>query len=153
MPSSPSAVCSAPGCLRLAVSGKTRCAQHQAEADEARAEYRSRQNKDYNARRPKSDGFYWTNRWKRKSEEYRKAHPLCVECDRIGLVVESTMVDHIIPYRLRPDLGLVDSNLRALCWQCHNRIGEKVREKDCGPAERVATPVPFRLSSPAPRQG
>ncbi|QMV65177.1 HNH endonuclease [Pseudomonas berkeleyensis] len=153
MPSAPSAVCSAPGCLRLAMPGKTRCEQHQAEADEARAEYRSRQNKDYNARRPKSDSFYWTNRWKRKSEEYRKAHPLCVECERIGLVVEATMVDHIIPYRLRPDLGLVDSNLRALCWQCHNRIGAKVREKDCGVAVRVEPAMPFRLSSPAPRQG
>ncbi len=153
MPSAPSAVCSAPGCLRLALPSKTRCAEHQAEADESRAAYLKQAHKSYNARRPKSDGFYWTNRWKRKSAEYREAHPLCEECDRIGLTVPSTMVDHIIPYRERPDLGLVDSNLRALCWQCHNRIGKKVREKDGAVAERVDTSAPLRLSTLVGRQG
>ncbi len=63
------------------------------------------------------------------------------------------MVDHIIPYRERPDLGLVDSNLRALCWQCHNRIGKKVREKDGAVAERVDTSAPLRLSTLVGRQG
>ena len=148
MPRSPSAVCSAPNGLRHALPGASRCAEHKAQREEARAAYLQQAHKDYNARRPKSDSFYWTNRWKRKSEEYRAAHPVCEECDRLGLVVESAMVDHIIPYRERPDLGLVDSNLRALCWQCHNRIGKKVREKDCGVAERVTPSVPFRLSAP-----
>ena len=148
MPQAPAAVCSAPSCLRLALPGESRCAEHKAQRAEERAAYLQQAHKEYNAKRPKSDSFYWTNRWKRKSEEYRAAHPLCVECERLGLVVPSTMVDHIIPYRERPDLGLVDSNLRALCWQCHNRIGKKVREKDCGVAERVADPMPFRLSSP-----
>lgn len=138
MPRAPASVCSKPNCLRLAVAGGTRCAEHQAQHEEERAAYLKQAHKDYNTRRPASDGFYWTNRWKLKSEQYRADHPLCEECERIGLVVESTMVDHIIPYRERPDLGLEDSNLRALCWQCHNRIGKKVRERDCGKAEVVA---------------
>lgn len=125
-------------CTKLAAPGKTRCPDHHAQRAEERAAYLKVAHKDYNARRPATDKFYWTNTWKLKSEQYRAQHPLCSECDSIGLVVPSTMVDHIIPYRERPDLGLVDSNLRALCWQCHNRIGKKVR--DMGAAERVAPP-------------
>lgn len=140
MPVAPPSVCSAPGCRRLAVPGATRCAEHKAQRDVERAEYLKAAHKDYNAKRPASDKFYWTNTWKRKSEEFRVARPLCDECERIGLVVPSTMVDHIVPYRERPDLGLDDTNLRALCWQCHNRIGKKIREKDGGTAERVAAP-------------
>lgn len=138
MPRAPAAVCSYPNCLRLAVGGGTRCAEHKALRDAERAAAIKETHKAYNAKRPASDKFYWTNTWKRKSESFREAHPLCHECDSIGLVVPSTMVDHIIPYRERPDLGLDDSNLRALCWQCHNRIGKKVR--DCGVAERVEPP-------------
>jgi len=123
------------------MTGATRCAEHKAQREVERAAYLKQAHKNYNAKRPASDKFYWTNTWKRKSEAFRAAHPLCIECERLGLVVPSTMVDHIIPYRERPDLGLEDSNLRALCWQCHNRIGKKVREQDCRVADPVAAPV------------
>ena len=126
-------VCSAMSCMRLAVTGGTRCANHAAEHAQARAEYLKKAHKSYNARRPASDKFYWTNTWKRKSATFREAHPVCCECDSIGLVVPSELVDHIIPYRERPDLALVDSNLRALCWPCHNRIGKKVRAGEAVP--------------------
>lgn len=144
MPTAPPSVCSAPNCRRLSIPGGTRCAEHQAQRDAERAEYRQRAHKDYNARRPATDSFYWTNTWKRKSETFRELHPLCEECDRLGLVVPSTMVDHKIPYRERPDLGLVDSNLRALCWQCHNRIGRKVRP-DADASPTPSAPRPFRI--------
>ncbi|AYF88634.1 HNH endonuclease [Pseudomonas sp. DY-1] len=140
MPIAPRSVCSFSGCFRLANPGKSRCAEHHAEWEERRAEQQKLAHREYNKRRPASDKFYWTNTWKKKSEEYRARHPLCEECEQIGLVEQSQLVDHIIPYRERPDLGLVDENLRALCWPCHNRIGEKVREKYGGTAERVDAP-------------
>lgn len=127
MPVAPPSVCTAPHCRRIAEAGRTRCSQHHAEWVARRAEQQAKAHGKYNAKRPESDSFYSTNAWKKKSQAFRVLHPVCHECDRIGLVVASTMVDHIIAYRLRPDLGLVDSNLRALCWQCHNRVGAKVR--------------------------
>lgn len=151
MAKAPAAVCSAAGCLKLAVNGGTRCAEHAAQRAAERAEYLKRAHKDYNARRPATDKFYWTSTWKKKSSAYRAEHPLCEECERLGLIVPSTMVDHKIPYRERPDLALDDDNLRALCWQCHNRIGKKVRGGDADAGAGLA--VSFRLSGPRPAQG
>jgi len=127
MPVAPRSVCTSPNCGRLAAVGRTRCDQHHAEWIERRAAQQTKAHAGYNAKRPKSDSFYSTNAWKKKSEAFRKRYPLCSECESIGLVVQCALVDHKIAYRLRPDLGLVDSNLRSLCWQCHNRIGAKVR--------------------------
>lgn len=146
MPSASASVCSSPGCFRLAVAGATRCASHKAQRETERAAYLKEAHKAYNAKRPATDKFYWTNRWKKKSAEYRALHPLCEECDRLGLVVPSELVDHIIPYRERPDLALDDANLRALCWQCHNRIGRKVKAPGAG--ERVEPAQPFRMPAP-----
>lgn len=127
MPVAPPSVCTAPHCRRLAEAGRTRCSQHHAEWVARRGEQLAKAHSKYNKRRPATDAFYKTQAWKRKSQKFRERHPVCVECDRLGLVVDAELVDHIIPYRLRPDLGLVDSNLRSLCWSCHSRIGAKVR--------------------------
>lgn len=130
MPRAPASVCTAAGCQRLAEPGRTRCAEHHAEWVARRSEQQAKAHRAYNAKRPVTDRFYRTQAWKDKSERFRRLHPLCDECERLGLVVPSTMVDHRIPYRIRPDLGLIDSNLRALCWQCHNRVGDRVRPGD-----------------------
>jgi 5-methylcytosine-specific restriction protein A len=127
MPVAPSSVCTAPDCRSLAESGRTRCSQHHAEWVARRAVQQVKANRNYNDRRPVSDKFYGTNAWKIKSQRFRAQHPLCQACEDLGLVQPSTMVDHKIPYRQRPDLAMDDGNLRALCWQCHNRIGLKVR--------------------------
>ena len=133
MPSASKSVCSQPGCTRVAPLGQTRCAQHQEEWAARRQVQVAKAHKQYNERRPESDSFYRTERWKKKSQQFRRLHPLCAECELIGLVVPSKMVDHIKPYRERPDLALDDDNLRALCWPCHNRVGAKVREPGTSP--------------------
>ena len=128
MPSASKSVCTQPGCGRLAAVGVTRCAKHQAEWQERRQVQVANAHKRYNERRPETDSFYKTERWKKKSQQFRLVHPLCAECEKIGLVVQAKMVDHIKPYRERPDLAFDDDNLRALCWPCHNRVGAKVRD-------------------------
>ena len=47
--------------------------------------------------------------------------PLCRYCEAKGKIVEATVVDHIVPIRVRPDLRLVVKNLQPLCAPCHNR--------------------------------
>jgi 5-methylcytosine-specific restriction protein A len=43
--------------------------------------------------------------------------PLCVECERLGLVVLATQRDHLVPLA---DGGLDDdSNTQGLCDTCH----------------------------------
>lgn len=128
MPISAPSACCVQGCARLSQSG-SRCDLHQAEA-QARAEVRSlERQKEYNGRRPESDRFYGTTAWRRLRDAYLCAHPLCVECGRHGVVAEAQVVDHVEPYKERPDLGLDPDNLRALCRRCHARIGRRVIEK------------------------
>jgi 5-methylcytosine-specific restriction endonuclease McrA len=59
--------------------------------------------------------------WKRLSRLFRDQHPLCALCLEKGIVQAAEAVDHIIPIAVRPDLRLDTTNLRALCFVCHNR--------------------------------
>jgi predicted kinase len=56
---------------------------------------------------------------------YLAEHPLCVECERIGLVTAATDVDHIVAKRHG---GTDDEdNLQALCHACHSRKTNRER--------------------------
>lgn len=67
--------------------------------------------------------FYKSTAWKNKSVAYRKAHPLCERCLKKGLYVRSTLVHHKIHINMNnyrdPKILLDDSNLEALCTDCH----------------------------------
>jgi 5-methylcytosine-specific restriction protein A len=81
-----------------------------------------RNHRDYNQRRDASDSFYKTERWKKLSGAFRRAHPVCQECNAAA----SDITDHRRALKTHPELALDWSNLRALCRPCHNRIGERV---------------------------
>jgi 5-methylcytosine-specific restriction protein A len=46
--------------------------------------------------------------------------PLCRHCLREGRVTAATLVDHIVPLSLSPELRLDRGNLQALCSRCHS---------------------------------
>lgn len=50
--------------------------------------------------------------------------PLCVRCQKLGLVTVATQVDHVLP--LSQGGQDVPSNRQALCWECH---AQKTREE------------------------
>lgn len=112
--------CCHPGCGRL-VSNGSYCPEHQAQADERRAKQLASANKRYNRTRDESDKFYDTAAWRRFRHYYLITHPLCVDCQEEGAVVPAVVVDHIKPYKERPDLGLDESNMRGLCRLHDNR--------------------------------
>lgn len=65
--------------------------------------------------------------WQRKRKGQMAKHPLC--CDPFddhklerGATVAAEGVHHVVALAERLDLGLVDANLRSLCWECHNRV-------------------------------
>ena len=121
--------CASAGCAEL-LRGETYCPRHQAEYDSRRVDQAKKTNARYNERRSESDKFYGTARWRKLSLYFRKLHPLCANCKAEGRVTPAQVVDHIEPYKLRPDLATEWSNLRALCHACHNRIGARVG-RDC----------------------
>ena len=114
--------CTYPGCAAVTTTG--RCPKHPP------ALWRNRvADREYNQRRPESDRFYGTAAWVNLRAMVLSQSPICVECERLGRVTLATVVDHIIPFKERPDLGMTIENLRPLCSSCHNRIGKRIRIK------------------------
>lgn len=63
-------------------------------------------------------GYTWD--WEKARKIFLVEHPFCVLCDLVGLVVEATVVDHVIPHRGDMVLFWLRSNWQALCEACHN---------------------------------
>lgn len=68
--------------------------------------------------RPSPASLGYDSRWRRKSAEYRAAHPTC---EQQGCVMPSECVDHIDGLGPAGPRGFDDSNLMAMCWSCHSR--------------------------------
>lgn len=70
--------------------------------------------------------FYNSWPWRIAAKRYKLANPLCVECDKIGIVTPVKVVDHIIPINKGGE-RLDKANFQSLCESCHNKksAGEK----------------------------
>ena len=96
--------CEAPGCLAEAVGESSYCHTH---SRKKRVVRESRQNvyertHDY--------------KWIAFSKRYLKEHTECMGCGE-----KATVVDHIIPYHIKPIPveELTDENVQPLCKSCH----------------------------------
>lgn len=59
-------------------------------------------------------------RWQRLRLRFLKRNPLCTRCQALGLVVEATVVDHIVPHEGDSARFWDESNWQALCKPCHD---------------------------------
>lgn len=100
MPRRAARVCAEPGCPQLQP-----CTVHATSAKRA----------DLN--RPNSNARGYDRRWRRKSEQYRAAHPICEEP---GCGAPSKHVDHIDGLGPSGPRGFDDDNLKALCHPHHS---------------------------------
>ncbi|WP_407280595.1 HNH endonuclease signature motif containing protein [Aromatoleum evansii] len=55
--------------------------------------------------------------WMKRRACWLREHPLCVECEKLGLVTAATEVDHVVA--LADGGADDDSNLQSLCGDCH----------------------------------
>lgn len=60
--------------------------------------------------------------WDKLSRRYRKAHPLCQECERNGFITPATEVHHIVKVADDPSRLLDVTNLMSVCRACHEKI-------------------------------
>lgn len=64
--------------------------------------------------------------WQRVRADYRRRHPLCEDPLGVhaaaGRPVPAEEVHHIVPLRERPELAYSQSNLMAVCRDCHAAI-------------------------------
>lgn len=82
------------------------CDEHQSLARERRGSARKR-------------GYDW--QWEKFRERYLREHPLCIDCLAEHRMTPATEVHHIHKLRDNPKLKYVESNLMALCHQCHSK--------------------------------
>lgn len=74
--------------------------------------------------RVRSADEYHTSRWTKESRAFRAVHPLCVMCEKKGLIAASEVVDHIVPYPVCSDFWDVN-NWQALCKKHNAEKGNK----------------------------
>jgi len=69
------------------------------------------------------NAFYQSREWKAaRAAAIQRAGGRCIGCDkRVNVPGHPAVVDHIKPYLDNPTLALSPTNLRVLCWACHNR--------------------------------
>lgn len=68
--------------------------------------------------------FYNDSRWRKFSKAFKQRHPLCIDCDKKGIVTQTEVTDHKIRYvEGGPgfDLNnLKDKDFEPRCAKCHN---------------------------------
>ena len=60
-------------------------------------------------------------RWRAARARYLRSHPLCVECEREGMLVPAEVVDHVTPHKGNYARMWDQGNWQALCKACHDR--------------------------------
>lgn len=133
MPRRPKSICRQPGCGAL-IDAPGWCATHA----------KAKQQQDARERGTAHERGY-TSAWTRARTAYLRKHPLCVYCQREGRLTEATVVDHIIPHKLKQAIDSGDevaiakarslfwdsaNNWQPLCGPCHNST--KAREERRG---------------------
>lgn len=84
-------------------------------------------------------GFYSKKAWRNLRRSKLHQSPLCEECQRNNVITSATMVDHIIPRRLKPELELDWDNLQSLCDSCHNTKSAKEGRGGQNPQNQAST--------------
>lgn len=112
-------LCAAGGCSDLAEPGEPHCEYHAKRAAERRAEARAEAQRGKDAARNRR--LYQDPAWKKAARLFLRKHPLCAECESVGLVEPATDVDHIEPHRGDRALFWRRSNWQPLCHPCHSR--------------------------------
>lgn len=83
----------------------------------------------------KEQGFYHKTAWRKIREQaLHRDHYLCQECLSHQKITPATEVHHIVPLESDPSLGLELSNLRSLCWSCHEGTKHKTNKKTILPS-------------------
>ncbi len=111
MPSRLHRPCRYPACGRLTTDKSGYCEAH-----------RGKEHKEYRQRRTdsKEQSFYGSQKWRQTSLDYRKAHPICEDCEE----KPTRIVHHTpeLPELLRRGLDPCDWRyLHGCCWGCHEK--------------------------------
>lgn len=84
-------------------------------------DHKREQKARYDKNRESASRRGYGRRWQKARRRFLNANPLCVMCDRINVVTEATVVDHIRPHRGNQDIFWDQDNWQALCKRHHDQ--------------------------------
>ena len=70
-------------------------------------------------------GFYSYSLWQKLRKVILRNSPLCVYCQKKGILTPAEVVDHIKPHRGDRELFFDANNLQSLCKKCHDSDKQK----------------------------
>lgn len=76
--------------------------------------------REYDQRRGSSTERGYDAAWQRFRKGYLMAHPLCVDCEAMGIVAAARDIHHIAKLRDNPEAKYDESNLMGLCKMHHD---------------------------------
>ena len=103
-------VCAHPGCQALVDSVERCCDKH-----------RKQRAKEADQGRESAHQRGYTSRWEKARKTFLDRNPLCVHCEAEGVVMEATIVDHIVPHKRDWQLFWDKNNWQPLCKKHHDR--------------------------------
>lgn len=62
----------------------------------------------------------YNRRWRKASAMWLRNHPLCVHCEKKGLITPACEVDHIVPHRGSQAIFWDETNWQSLCKPHHS---------------------------------
>ena len=118
-----------PGCRKPVPLGAKYCEAHKAAGEARDTKFAADRDRPRTERAGASSARGYGYKWQRLRARILVAHPLCVECEKRGLIKLATDVDHTRPHKGNPFLLWDKENLQPLCHECHSR---KTARKDGG---------------------
>lgn len=114
-------LCKYPGCRKPVPLGAKYCEAHKAAGEARDAKFSVDRERRRTERTGSSAARGYGYKWQRIRARILAAHPLCVECEKRGIIKLATDVDHIRPHKGNPFLMWDEDNLQPLCHECHSR--------------------------------
>lgn len=122
-------LCKYPGCRKSVTLGQKYCDLHLEKGSARDAQMKAEREAHRTKRNGSSAARGYGYKWQRLRARILEAHPLCVECEKQGIIRLATDVDHIKPHKGNPVLMWDESNLQPLCHECH---AKKTAREDGG---------------------
>lgn len=114
-------ICKYPGCRKPVSLGQKYCDLHREKGEARDAQMKAEREVHRTKRTGSSTARGYGYKWQRLRARILEAHPLCVECEKQGIIKLATDVDHIKPHKGNPVLMWDESNLQPLCHECHSK--------------------------------
>jgi len=69
--------------------------------------------------------WYGKQRWRDRARLQLRTQPLCVYCERIGLITPAQVADHVVPHK-GDQMKFWFGELQSLCIEHHNRAKQQL---------------------------